>query len=136
MTLKLLWEEWRATHPDGMSYVTWCRRFRRDAAPPVGPPRAPSGGEWDNPGRRTENRTVSLMSNFRDLRAAAATLRADRVLSPESPPLFPRNGRRSREHIGRTPMPIHATINERTLRRTFREQVKGKRGLTVFDRAP
>ena len=30
-----------------------------------------------------------------DLRAAAATLRADRVLSPESPPLFPRNGRRS-----------------------------------------
>ena len=32
-------------------------------------------------------------------------------------------------------MPIHATINERTLRRTFREQVKGKRGLTVFDGA-
>ena len=32
-------------------------------------------------------------------------------------------------------MPIHATINERMLRRTFREQVKGKRGLTVFDRA-
>ena len=32
-------------------------------------------------------------------------------------------------------MPIHATINERTLRRTFREQVKGKRALTVFDRA-
>ena len=30
-------------------------------------------------------------------------------------------------------MPIHATINERTLRRTFREQVKGNRGLTVFD---
>ena len=28
MTLKLLWEEWRETHPDGMSYVTWCRRFR------------------------------------------------------------------------------------------------------------
>ena len=28
VTLKLLWEEWRATHPDGMSYVTWCRRFR------------------------------------------------------------------------------------------------------------
>ena len=27
-TLKLLWEEWRETHPDGMSYVTWCRRFR------------------------------------------------------------------------------------------------------------
>ena len=32
-------------------------------------------------------------------------------------------------------MPIHATINERMLRRTCREQVKGKRGLTVFDRA-
>ena len=30
-------------------------------------------------------------------------------------------------------MPIHATINERTLRRTFREQVKGKRALTVLD---
>ena len=30
-------------------------------------------------------------------------------------------------------MPIHATINERTLRRTFREQVKGKRPLTVLD---
>ena len=28
VTLKLLWEEWRETHPDGMSYVTWCRRFR------------------------------------------------------------------------------------------------------------
>ncbi|MDE0418761.1 MAG: IS21 family transposase, partial [bacterium] len=28
MTLKLLWEEWRETHADGMSYVTWCRRFR------------------------------------------------------------------------------------------------------------
>ena len=28
MTLKLLWEEWHETHPDGMSYVTWCRRFR------------------------------------------------------------------------------------------------------------
>ena len=30
-------------------------------------------------------------------------------------------------------MPIHATINARTLRRTFREQVKGKRALTVLD---
>ena len=29
VTLKLLWEEWRETHPDGMSYVTWCRRFRQ-----------------------------------------------------------------------------------------------------------
>ena len=28
VTLKLLWEEWRETHPDGMSYPTWCRRFR------------------------------------------------------------------------------------------------------------
>ena len=28
VTLKLLWEEWREAHPDGMSYVTWCRRFR------------------------------------------------------------------------------------------------------------
>ena len=28
MTLKLLWQEWRETHPEGMSYVTWCRRFR------------------------------------------------------------------------------------------------------------
>ena len=28
VTLKLLWEEWRGSHPDGMSYVTWCRRFR------------------------------------------------------------------------------------------------------------
>ncbi len=28
VTLKLLWEEWRETHPDGMSYVTWTRRFR------------------------------------------------------------------------------------------------------------
>ena len=32
-------------------------------------------------------------------------------------------------------MPILATINERTLRRTFREQVKGKRGRSVFNRA-
>ena len=73
-----------------------------------------------------------------DLRAAAATLRADRVLSPGIAAPVPSERaalRRSREHIGRTPMPIHATINERTLRRTFREQVKGKRGLTVFDRA-
>ncbi len=31
-------------------------------------------------------------------------------------------------------MRIHATINERTLRRTFREQVKGKRGLIIIDR--
>ncbi len=31
-------------------------------------------------------------------------------------------------------MRIHATINERTLRRTFRKQVKGKNGLTVQDR--
>ena len=31
-------------------------------------------------------------------------------------------------------MRIHATINERTLRRTFREQNIGKRGLTVLDR--
>ena len=28
VTLFLLWEEWRETHPDGMSYPTWCRRFR------------------------------------------------------------------------------------------------------------
>ena len=28
MTLLLLWEEWREAHPDGMSYPTWCRRFR------------------------------------------------------------------------------------------------------------
>ena len=28
MTLMLLWEEWRETHPDRMSYPTWCRRFR------------------------------------------------------------------------------------------------------------
>ena len=28
MTLKLLWEEWRETHPDWMRYATWCRRFR------------------------------------------------------------------------------------------------------------
>ena len=28
VTLKLLWEEWRGSHPDGMSYPTWCRRFR------------------------------------------------------------------------------------------------------------
>ena len=28
VTLKLLWEEWRESHPDGMSYPTWCRRFR------------------------------------------------------------------------------------------------------------
>ena len=28
VTLKLLWEEWRESHPDGMSYPTWCRRVR------------------------------------------------------------------------------------------------------------
>ena len=28
LRLKLLWQEWRETHPDGMSYVTWCRRSR------------------------------------------------------------------------------------------------------------
>ena len=28
VTLKLLWEEWRETHPNGMSYVTWTHRFR------------------------------------------------------------------------------------------------------------
>ena len=28
VTLKLLWEEWRAGHPDGMSYATWWRRYR------------------------------------------------------------------------------------------------------------
>ena len=28
VTLMLLWQEWRETHPDGMSYPTWCRRFR------------------------------------------------------------------------------------------------------------
>ena len=28
VTVKLLWEAWRETRPDGMSYVTWCRRFR------------------------------------------------------------------------------------------------------------
>ena len=28
MTLLVLWERWRETHPDGMSYPTWCRRFR------------------------------------------------------------------------------------------------------------
>ena len=28
VTLLLLWEEWREAHPDGMSYPTWCRRFR------------------------------------------------------------------------------------------------------------
>ena len=31
-------------------------------------------------------------------------------------------------------MRIQATINERTLRRTFREQLKGKRGITIFDK--
>lgn len=30
-------------------------------------------------------------------------------------------------------MPIHATINERTLRRTFRKQRPGRNGLTVLD---
>ena len=29
VTLRLLWEEWRADHPGGMSYPTWCRRFRQ-----------------------------------------------------------------------------------------------------------
>ena len=28
VTLMLLWEERREAHPDGMSYPTWCRRFR------------------------------------------------------------------------------------------------------------
>ena len=28
VTLRLLWEEWRERHPDGTSYLTWCRRFR------------------------------------------------------------------------------------------------------------
>ncbi len=28
MTLFVLWEEWRDTNPDAMSYPTWCRRFR------------------------------------------------------------------------------------------------------------
>ena len=28
VTLMLLWQEWRETHPGGMSYPTWCRRFR------------------------------------------------------------------------------------------------------------
>ena len=28
VTLKLLWEEWRVSHPAGMSYVTWWRRFQ------------------------------------------------------------------------------------------------------------
>ena len=28
VTLMLLWEEWREAHPDGISYPTWCRRFR------------------------------------------------------------------------------------------------------------
>ena len=28
VTLMLLRQEWRETHPDGMSYPTWCRRFR------------------------------------------------------------------------------------------------------------
>ena len=28
VTLMLLWQEWRETHPDGMSYPTWCRHFR------------------------------------------------------------------------------------------------------------
>ena len=28
LTLMLLSEEWREAHPDGMSYPTWCRRFR------------------------------------------------------------------------------------------------------------
>ena len=31
-------------------------------------------------------------------------------------------------------MRIHATINERTLRRTFREHKPGSRGLTVYDK--
>ena len=29
VTLKLLWEEWRDDHSGGMSYPTWCRRFRQ-----------------------------------------------------------------------------------------------------------
>ena len=29
VTLLLLWEEWREMHPGGMSYPTWCRRFRK-----------------------------------------------------------------------------------------------------------
>ena len=29
MTLFVLWEEWRDTNPDAMSYPTWCRRFRQ-----------------------------------------------------------------------------------------------------------
>ena len=28
VTLFLLWQEWRETHPEGMSYPTWCRRFQ------------------------------------------------------------------------------------------------------------
>ena len=32
VTLRLLWEEWRADRPGGMSYPTWCRRFRAAAA--------------------------------------------------------------------------------------------------------
>lgn len=39
MTLKLLWEEWRETHPDGMSYVTWNCQSRANGvrcSPPAG----------------------------------------------------------------------------------------------------
>ena len=29
LNLRYQWEEWIETHPDGMSYQTWCRRFNR-----------------------------------------------------------------------------------------------------------
>ena len=42
MTLKLLWEEWRETHPDGMSYVTWSCQSRAKRGEILAPRRAES----------------------------------------------------------------------------------------------
>ena len=45
--MKLLWEEWRIVHSDGMSYPTWCERFQTQH-----PERAAAMRKIRHPGER------------------------------------------------------------------------------------
>ena len=60
--------------------------------------------------------------------------RAGRVVSPEPPPRSLRTDGARGNGQRRSTVRIHAAINERTVRRTFKERKPGSRGLTVIDK--
>ena len=87
VTLKLLWEEWHAVHPDGMSYPTWCRRFRTRH-----PERAATMRQVRRPGERLfvdyAGMTVAVMTEgvSREAQVFVASIGVSGLIHAEATP--------------------------------------------------